>query len=147
MVAVPETIDSLKAKLDFFETQLIDKFTAQEQKMEGLQLQMTLKVDDSLENHKTQILADAQAAKTEFDQVKTDHKDLYDNAHLALKDVNEKYNKFYLDADTEVKALKARVGVLETGGSSSQGPDKKGWIGTRIHPNEVDDAEKLHRQN
>ena len=35
MAAVnPETIDSLKAKLDFFETQLIDKFTAQEKKME-----------------------------------------------------------------------------------------------------------------
>ena len=102
--------------------------------MESMQLAMTLKVDDSLNNHKVEILADAEAAQKEFYKVKTGHKNLYDNPEMALKDLNERYNKFYVDADAEVKALKARVSGLETSGSSGQAPEKRDGLGHGYKP-------------
>ena len=83
-MAVVETIDTLKAKLEFFQTQLADQFVAQEKKIDdgisSLQLlvhtgtdAMTTKVEESLGIHKEKILPDAENAQKEFEQVKEDH--------------------------------------------------------------------------
>ena len=61
-MAVVETIETLKAKLEFFQTQLADQFTNQEKKIDdavaSLQMlintgtdSMNMKVEESLEKH------------------------------------------------------------------------------------------------
>ena len=128
-MAVVETIDTLKAKLEFFQTQLADQFVAHEKKIDdgisSLQLlihtgtdAMTTKVEESLENHKKKILQDAEDAQKEFDQVKKDHQVFYDKSEKTFTDQNAKYAEFYGGASAAFIALQARVAGLETTGPS-----------------------------
>ena len=86
-MAVVETVETLKAKLESFQTQLADQFTNQEKKIDdavsSLQMlnntgtdSMNMKVEESLENHRVKIVQDGEDAKAEFNQVKTDHQTL-----------------------------------------------------------------------
>ena len=135
-MAVVETIETRKAKLEFFQTQLADQFVAQEKKiddgMASLQMlvntwtdSMNLKLEESLENHKEKILQDADIAKKEFDQVQKDHQAFYDKSEKTFTDLNKNYAEFYGGASTAFIALQASVAGLETSGPSGHTPEKR----------------------
>ena len=157
-MAVVETVETLKAKLEFFQTQLADQFTNQEKKIdEGIASltmlintgtdSMNMKVEESLINHKVQIEKDAANAKAEFDQVKVDHQTFYDNSEKKFTDMHQNYVKFYADASSGFLALKARVDHMETNGPSGNTPEKKDGSGHGYIPTKSMMPKKFHRRN